>query len=62
MSNNTNKTVNNSVNGFDFNSVGDLIATPKDPSLAILEDTLSKLHKQKESISASRIQFLINTY
>jgi hypothetical protein len=44
------------INGFVFNSIGDLVDEPKVATLELLEDTLAQLYHQREYISASRIQ------
>ncbi|MEZ8329158.1 hypothetical protein AB4562_04605 [Vibrio sp. 10N.222.54.A1] len=44
------------INGFVFNSIGDLVDEPEVATLELLEDTLAQLYHQREYISASRIQ------
>ncbi|ENI4487313.1 hypothetical protein ABXZ88_003185 [Vibrio fluvialis] len=50
----------NEINGFVFNAIGDLINEPQEPSLELLKETLGILYKQRQYISASRIQHRIN--
>ncbi|MBY7854404.1 hypothetical protein KW429_11910 [Vibrio fluvialis] len=50
----------NEINGFVFNAIGDLINEPQEPSLELLKETLETLYKQQQYISASRIQHRIN--
>jgi hypothetical protein len=47
------------INGFVFNGLGDIIDTPKDPSLSVMRDTIDTLHQQGEHIKASRINRLM---
>ena len=52
--------MNKHVNGFIFNSIGELTCEPKLVTLSTLEDTLASLYRQGEYISASRIQHRVN--
>ncbi|MGR5096112.1 hypothetical protein ACPV5O_20840 [Vibrio maritimus] len=53
-------TAGTEINGFVFSAIGDLLITPHNVSLPLLESTLTALHEQKSYICASRIQHLIN--
>jgi len=48
------------INGFTFNSIGELIDTPTTYDAALLTATYDALIKAREYISASRITQLIN--
>lgn len=50
------------VNGFFFNSIGDLICTPVRYGMSTLVATRDQLTKEGDHIKASRIQHLINIY
>lgn len=50
------------INGFMFNDIGDLISKPIKYDLVLLTNTYIKLISDREYISASRIQYLINQY
>ncbi|EHD1697928.1 hypothetical protein M2G93_19285 [Vibrio vulnificus] len=48
------------VNGFVFNSIGDLLEEPENPSLELLVATRDLLLQTKSYIRAARIQHRIN--
>jgi hypothetical protein len=50
------------LNGFTFNYVGDLVGEPEGYTLDELKDVHYALTQDREYISASRIQHLINTF
>ncbi len=48
------------INGFVFNSMGDLIQEPENASLELLKATYKTLIERQQYISASRIQHRLN--
>ncbi|HAS6026877.1 MULTISPECIES: hypothetical protein [Vibrio] len=52
--------MNDEVNGFIFNSIGDLLEEPENPSLELLVATRDLLLQKESYIRASRIQHRIN--
>ncbi|MGR5296867.1 hypothetical protein ACPV5U_19605 [Vibrio mediterranei] len=50
----------NVINGFIFNSIGDLIHEPENTCLELLKATYAALIERKQYICASRIQHRIN--
>ena len=52
--------INRKINGFEFNSIGDLVSIPEFYTVDQLNDTRDQLYRLNEYISASRVQHLIN--
>lgn len=52
---------NMQINGFVFNSLGDLIAEPKNPTMEILKKSMKELNSKGETIKASYIKHRIET-
>ena len=54
------KFIEENINGFVFNQIGQLLKEPKNASLELLQKTWNDLIVKKEYIKASRIQHRIN--